>query len=73
MKKLTLTALTTVAILSLLLTAVKTKPVAAPATKDCCKANCPKQQPAEEKKPNSGLIFWDNYSGQLLQIQALNF
>jgi hypothetical protein len=74
MKKLTLTALITVAVLSLVLTAVKTKPVtAAPATKDCCKASCPKQQSTEEKKSNSGLIFWDSYSSQLLQVQPLTF
>ncbi|MBI1782079.1 MAG: hypothetical protein HYR66_12035 [Sphingobacteriales bacterium] len=73
MKKLTLTALMTVVVLSLVLTAVKTKPIAALATKDCCKASCPKQQSTEEKKSNSGLIFWDSYSSQLLQIQPVTF
>ncbi len=73
MKKLTLTALMTIAVLLLVLTAVKTKPAAAPASKNCCKANCTKQQSTEEKKANSGLIFWDSYSGQLLQVQAKTF
>ena len=73
MKKITLAALMTVAIGSLVLTAVKTKPVVAPAQKDCCKATCPQQKTTEEKKANSGLIFWDTYSSQLLQVQPVSF
>ena len=73
MKKLTLTALMTITLLSLVLTAVKTKPVATQPAKECCKTACPSQKATEEKKANTGLIFWDTYSTQLLQVQSVLF
>ncbi|MGE5107855.1 MAG: hypothetical protein ACM3H8_09945 [Sphingobacteriales bacterium] len=73
MKKTTLAALVTIFIFSLVFAAVKHHPVAATAPKKvCCKSTCPKQKAIEEKKSNSGLIFWDTYSGQLLNIQAIS-
>jgi hypothetical protein len=74
MKKMTFTALIAVAVFSLILTAVKTKPAPpVPQKEESCKVTCPKQKPVEEKKSNSGLIFWDTYSSQLLQIQPVSF
>lgn len=71
MKKMTLAILIGITIFSLVLTAVKTRPVNTNTIdkKDCCKASCPQQKPAEEKKGNTGLIFWDTYSSQLLMMR----
>lgn len=72
MKKKTLTALATVLVISLVFAAVKHHAVAAASKNTSCKASCPQQKAVEEKKANSGLIFWDTYSGQLLNIQAIS-
>ena len=69
-----MTVLVTVTAFSLVMVAaVKHHPVTPPSQKDCCKATCPKQKATDEKKPNTGLIFWDTYSTQLLQIQGVSF
>lgn len=75
MKKMTYATLLTLFIVCLIFTAVKTKPVTTvtPAVRECCEATCPGQKADEEKKATSGLIFWDTYSGQLLQIQPFSF
>lgn len=74
MKKKTLAALATVLAFTLVFAAVKHRPAAidTPSKNETCKAACPQQKAVEDKKSNSGLIFWDTYAGQLLNIQAVS-
>ena len=69
MKKMSLAALMIITIVTLVLTAVKNRPAPAINKKDSCRASSPQQKPAEDKKGNTGLIFWDTYSGQLLMMR----
>jgi hypothetical protein len=72
MKKKPLTSLVTLVVFTLVITAVKHHPVSTPVKTGTCKAACPKQKATEDKKSNSGLIFWDTYAGQLLNIQVVS-
>jgi hypothetical protein len=39
--------------------------------KECCQSSCVPATNTEEKKTHTGLIFWDSYSTQLLQLQGV--